>query len=226
MAKKKKVEEEFTFVPPDFDEKEFIEKDLTDSKVVIFVTVFGIIIGAVAAAVTIYVSSILAFLIILVMSYALFKFILKALKVDTSTYQRKDYLFKGGTYLITAIALWILLLNPPFAYTTPPSIHGPDAVKMFQLTNGVWKEVALNTTPSISAGEVNITAHVLSVGSVTVSIYITRNSTQSSAPMTATGNSTFSYKTSLSAGTYSFYVVGKSSGGQQGRSATFNFYVS
>ena len=88
MAKKKKVEPTYDFVPPPFDEKEYIKKDLVDSKVVIIATVFGIVIGALAAAATVYVSSVLGFLIIVVMTYGMFKLLFKALKIDTSAYLR------------------------------------------------------------------------------------------------------------------------------------------
>lgn len=225
VAKKKKVEDEFNFVPPDFNEKEFIEKDLADSRIVIITTVFGIVIGAFAALATIYVSGILGFLIIVAMGYALFRFLFRALKVDISTYQRKDYLYKGGTYLITAIALWILLLNPPFAFATPPTIQ-PDGVKMYEHAGGTWVPIPLNNTPpAISAGEVNITAHVLSIGSATAAIYITHNSSVSSASMVKTSTYNFQYITNVTAGSYSFYILAKSSSGSTATSITYDFSV-
>lgn len=225
MAKKKKVEPTYDFVPPPFDEKEFIKKDLVDSKVVIIATVFGIIIGALAAAATIYISGILGFLIIVLMTYGMFKLLFRALDIDISGYQRRDYIYKGGTYLITAIALWVLLLNPPFAYTTPPTVH-PQDVKVYQNAGTLWTPVNLSSTNPISPGEVNFTAQVLSIGSVTATIYITHNTSSSSAPMVHVSGSQFQYKTSVSAGTYSFYILAKSSSGQQSKSATFAFSVS
>ncbi len=225
MAKKKKVEEEPEFVPPEFDEKEFIRKDLADSKIVIITTIFGIIVGAAAAAATIYVSSILGFLIIVAMTYGLFKLLFRALKVDISAYQRKDYLYKGGTYFITAVALWILLLNPPFAFATPPSVSGPDAVQMYQLTGGTWQRVPLNTTPTISAGQVNITAHVLSIGSTQATIYIIHNSASFSAQMSPVSEYNFQYHANVTSGSYSFYIIARSGSGQQAESSTFDFSV-
>lgn len=224
MAKKKKVEPTYDFVPPTFDEKEFIKKDLVDSKVVILATVFGIIIGAVAAAATVYVSAILGFLIIVLMTYGMFKLLFKALNIDTSSYQRKDYIFKGGTYLITAIALWILLLNPPFAYATPPTIHSQD-VNVFQHTAGTWVPINLSSTPTISAGEVNFTARVLSVGGASATIYITHDTTSFNGPMVPVSGSQFQYITNVSTGSYSFYILAKTTSGQQSKSATFDFTV-
>ncbi len=225
MAKKKKVEDEIDFVPPEFNEKEFIEKDLADSKVVIITTIFGILIGAAAAAATIYVSSILGFVIIVAMTYGLFKLLFRALKIDISKYQRKDYLYKGGTYFVTAMALWILLLNPPFASATPPAISGPNAVQMYQLAGGTWVRVPLNTTPNISPGEVNITAHVLSIGSATATVQITHNSTSYSAAMALVSDGNFQYRTNFTAGSYSFYIIAKSGSGAQTTSQVFDFLV-
>ena len=50
MAKKrriieKEVEEEYEFIPPEFDEKEFILKDIYGTKVLMAVALLSIIIG-------------------------------------------------------------------------------------------------------------------------------------------------------------------------------------
>lgn len=225
MAKKKRVEEQFDFVPPEFNEKEFIENDLADSKVVIITTVFGIAVGAAAAAATIYVSGIVGFLIIVLMAYGLFRLLFRLLKVDLSKYKRKDYIYKGGTYFITALAIWILLLNPPFAFTTPPSFKGPDAVAMYQHSGSTWQRVQLNTTPTISAGEVNITAHILSIGDVSATLFVTHGSATFSTAMNPVSGSDFSYITNVTSGSYSFYILAKSGGSQQTRSSTYDFSV-
>lgn len=227
MAKKKKAEEEFVFVPPEFNEKEFIEKDLQDSKIVIITTIFGIAIGALAAVATIYVSGILGFFIIIAMGYVLFRVLFRLLKVDISGYKRKDYFYKGGTYLITAIALWILLLNPPFAFTTPPSFHGPAAVQMYEHSGGTWIPTSLNetTAATISPGEVNITAHVLSIGRASLTIYITQGTSQSHSSMTLASGNTFDFITNVTAGSYTFYIVAKSPSGSRSTSATYSFTV-
>lgn len=224
MAKKKKVEPTYDFVPPPFDEKEYIKKDLVDSKVVIIATVFGIIIGALAAAATIYISAILGFLIIVLMAYGMFKLLFKALDIDMSGYQRKDYIYKGGTYLVTALALWVLLLNPPFAYTTPPTINSQD-VQVYQHTSGTWVSINISSTPTISAGEVNFTARVLSIGGVTATIYITHGTSTTNDAMVSGTGSQFQYITNVTSGSYSFYILAKSTSGQQSKSATFDFTV-
>ncbi len=228
MAKKKKVEDEYSFVPPQFDERAFIEKDLADSKIVIITTVFGILVGAAAAAATIYVSSILGFLIIIAMVYGLFKLLFRALKVNLSSYKRKDYIYKGGTYLVTAVAIWILLLNPPFAFATPPSFHGTDAITMHRQSGSTWVSVPLNITsaPTIAAGQVNITAHVLSIGSAKATLYITFNSSTTSVyTMSYVSNFNYQYIMTVSAGYYQFYVVAKSGSGTQAKSGVYGFTV-
>ena len=58
MAKKKKAEEEEdVFVPPEFNEREYIEKDLRDSKILIMTTIWGLVAGLSAAAATIFVNN-------------------------------------------------------------------------------------------------------------------------------------------------------------------------
>ena len=56
MAKKRKKDkqeaEEYEFTPPEFNEKEFLKKELTDLKVGLITVVFAIALGVAAAAIT------------------------------------------------------------------------------------------------------------------------------------------------------------------------------
>ncbi|MEM3851843.1 MAG: hypothetical protein QXP70_02465 [Methanomassiliicoccales archaeon] len=229
MAKKKKVEEEFVFVPPSFNEEEYIKKDLADSKVVILTTIIGILVGALAATLTLYVSPIVGFLAIIVMTYVLFRFIYRALHVNTTQFKRTDYIYKGGTYLVTAIALWILLLNPPFANATPPAISKIISVTELSPSGGGWIPISINTTqsPIISPGSLNITANVSYVGSVTVWLVFILNSTQTHVYQMNHVNSYF-FRTvvEVNTGTYSFYIKAKSGSSPLAQSPRYSLTVS
>ncbi len=54
----------------------------------------------------------------------LLKWILPILKVDTSEWKRNAWMGHGSTFFFTWLAIWILLLNPPFADLSPPLIFG------------------------------------------------------------------------------------------------------
>ena len=45
-------------------------------------------------------------------------------KVDTSKFERRDWIGHGGTFFFSWLAFWILFLNVPFVDVTPPVIEG------------------------------------------------------------------------------------------------------
>lgn len=122
MAKKRrvreeKVEEEYEFIPPEFDEKEFILKDFYATKITLVVTVFAIILGILCSCVQrlftgdpgLYLGLALYFL-------ALFgiKPLLRLLKFDPERLEGKTMVGNYLMYLLLGLGVWILFVNPPF----------------------------------------------------------------------------------------------------------------
>lgn len=228
MAKKKKVEEEYEFVPPPFSEKEFIIKDLSDSKIVIYTTLIGIVVGAIAAAATLYVSAILGLLIIILMVFVLFRLIYRAMRVNFSNFKRSDYVYKGGTYLITALAIWILLLNPPFAVATPPSIRGVPSLSELSSGNH-WVNYTLSQSvpPVISPGTVNITARIYYIQDASVFLNLIKNgNTIMGLKMRQTSTYEFSAIFNVTAGSYTFYISARTGSSPVVNSQRYAFTVS
>ncbi len=120
MAQKKRkepeVKEEYSFTPPDFNEKEFLEKDITVTKTVL-ATVFGVV-----AYFTTDVAYVIGLLIIVIGAVAL-KWIFQFLPVDLSAVENKTWIGNGAMFFFLALGIWILLLNPPFGDTVDPQIH-------------------------------------------------------------------------------------------------------
>lgn len=225
MAKKRKEEDEYEFVAPPFSEKQYIEKDLRDSKIVIFTTIYGIIAGALASLLSVYVNPALGFFFILLFLILLFRFFYRLLKVDFSTFKSSDYVFKGGTYLITAIAIWILLFNPPFAYITPPVFHGQVPVTLQEKSSSGWISYNLSATPVISPGFINITAWILAVGPITVNLYLSHNASVSIYHMARSSPNHYTYQGQVSSGSYSFRITATTASGIRTRSAEYGFTV-
>ncbi|MBX8631354.1 MAG: hypothetical protein KIY12_05865 [Thermoplasmata archaeon] len=225
MAKKKKVEEEeFVFKPPEFDEREYIEKDLRDSKILIVTTIFGLIAGILAAAATILLNSaLLGFVFIILFLIAVFRLIYPLLKVDVSKFRRTDFIYRGGTIIVTALAIWILLVNPPFYVMSPPSLH--DFAIAEKTTSG-WQSYSLSNSTVIPAGTLNISAVVLHQGEVTVWIYLTNATGTGRYEMNYAGDSVYSFIHYFAAGAYSFVIVAELSNGVSAKSQSFPFTVS
>ena len=127
MAKKRKIvkeskEPEYEFGPPDFDEREFILKDIYGTKITIVVSVIAVIMGFICSLVDKawewYGGIILMFAVMFGLS-----FILKLVRLDpvmlssgsSSTGGTKGMLGNYFVYIFLCLAVWTLMINAPFA---------------------------------------------------------------------------------------------------------------
>lgn len=118
MAKKKRrvekvTEEEYEFTPPEFDEKEFILKDIYGSKVLFTVTILAIVIGILASCIEKVWSWYGGLLLIIVVIVGMKSF-LKILKFDVSLLEQKSMLGNYVLFFLLSLGMWILFINPPF----------------------------------------------------------------------------------------------------------------
>ena len=122
MAKKRRIiekkaqEEEYEFVPPEFDEEEFIRKDLYGTKVLLVVVVFAAVIGVLCSCVQkSFADAGLALgLLLLFFGVAAIKPFLKLVRFDPDLLERKTMVGNYILYLLLGLGVWILLVNPPF----------------------------------------------------------------------------------------------------------------
>ena len=121
MAKKRRIiekkaqEEEYEFVPPEFDEEEFIRKDLYGTKVllvVVFAAVIGVLCSCVQKAFTD--AGLFLGLLLLFFGVAAIKPFLKLVRFDPDLLERKTMVGNYILYLLLGLGIWILLVNPPF----------------------------------------------------------------------------------------------------------------
>jgi len=123
MAKKRRIiekkaqEEEYEFVPPEFDEEEFIRKDLYGTRVLLVVACFSVVIGILCSCVQ------KAFdgntgiglgLLLLFLGVAAIKPFLKLVRFDPDLLERKSMVGNAIMYLLLGLGVWILMINPPF----------------------------------------------------------------------------------------------------------------
>ncbi len=129
MAKKrrkdreKEAEEEYEFRPPEFKEEEFLRKEMSDTKTVIYTVLYAGVLAVVAWAMTLASRDLVgpAFLVIVAGVFSL-RWVYPALGVDTKAFQKKNWLGNIATFFFTCLAIWILLLNQPFADFSNPTI--------------------------------------------------------------------------------------------------------
>lgn len=127
MAKKRKIvteskEPEYEFVPPNFDEREFVLKDIYGTKITMVVVVIALIMGVVCALVDRswewYGGIILMFAVMFALGH-----ILKLIRLDPSMLSSgseatgsagKSMLGNYFVYLFLCLAVWTLSINAPF----------------------------------------------------------------------------------------------------------------
>jgi len=119
MAKKKrrvaaKPEEEYEFVAPDFDEREFILKDMYATKVFIVVTLLAVVMGIIGSVfynmdpggLWYLVGIALMFLMIIGM-----KEFLKLIRFDPDLLDSKTMIGNYILFIFLTLGVWILIIN-------------------------------------------------------------------------------------------------------------------
>ncbi|MBU0624501.1 MAG: DUF5379 domain-containing protein [Candidatus Thermoplasmatota archaeon] len=128
MAKKRKKgkpePEDYEFRPPDFDEKEFLQKELRDTRAALLTIVYAICFGLVAGLISMMGANLapVAFLVGIAGIFTL-KYFYAIVKVDTSGLKKRNWAGSIGTYFFTFLAIWVLTLNVPFSDHAPPSVN-------------------------------------------------------------------------------------------------------
>ncbi|MBN1677015.1 MAG: hypothetical protein JW880_00605 [Candidatus Thermoplasmatota archaeon] len=189
MAKKRKKtkaeKEEYEFRPPDFDEKEFLKKEMKDTKTLIWTVLYAVLFGIIAGLLMLASEDLLgvAFMVGIAGIVSL-KYFYPLIKVDITSFQKKNWLGNIATFFFTFLAIWVLLLNVPISDHAKPAVEnviiwvsdGTTARGMEYKhipTQGIYGWVPLNSSDtletmiSVSAGAtINITAKVTDNGNL------------------------------------------------------------
>lgn len=175
MAKKRRKEKEKeVFRRPEFDEVEFMKKEITNTKIAIITIVFAIPIGVVSYLITLVNLPVFAFLVG-VASIFLLRYVYGLSHIDTTKFEKKDWLGNGAMFFFTWLAVWVLILNMPFTDLTNPTIKdirvdGCDRIP------GTSKDYTCPLGTN-SSKDVRITARVTdNSGIQSVRIYVTSSS--------------------------------------------------
>lgn len=138
--KKEKAEEAFEFKMPEFDEEEYIKKEVRDAKA-LFVTFGYAVVIALASFglsfVDIALAALLGFVAIIFLRH-----IYPLVGVDTTSLEKKQWAGNIIMYLFAWLAIWILLSNPPFSDFADPTIK--DVEIYFKEDLGNWTRYDLN----------------------------------------------------------------------------------
>ncbi len=217
MAKKRKKDkaekDEYEFRPPEFDEKEFLRKELTDTKTLIWTVLYAVMFGVAAGVLMLASEELLGVAFMLgIAGIVSLKYFYPIIKVDVASFQKKNWLGNIATFFFTFLAIWVIVLNVPISDHARPAVENVivwvsdgTTVKGMEYrhipTQGIYGWVPLNasdnleTMMSVSAGTtINITAKVTDNGDLrSVVIQVTSEGTITST-MLAEGGYQFGFQ--------------------------------
>ncbi len=153
MAKKRRKEKEeegYDFKMPEFDEEEYLRKEVRDTKTLLVTFVYAVFIGIVSFSLT-YVDVALALLVGFI-AIVFLRHIYPLLRIDTTLLEKKQWAGNIIMYRFAWLAVLILLSNPPFSDFAAPTIKNEE---IYFGTNGNW--TLLNKT---NVDELNFTVDV------------------------------------------------------------------
>ena len=137
---KKKEEEEYEFTPPEFNEREFLVKELKETRAAIVTVGIAVVFGVLAAVVTASTPGLTAIAFVIgIAGIFLLKYVYGMLRVDISGFTKKNWAGTVATYFFTFLAIWVLLINTPFADLSAPSI---DQATIWVSDGTTWKGIA------------------------------------------------------------------------------------
>jgi len=122
MAKKRRKEEkEEEFKLPEFDEEAYLRKEITATKLMLIVIFLAMIAAALSYFLTMAGVVVVAFFAGFSLIFLL-RYLPSIFGVDTKGFEKKDWLGQATTYFFTWLAIWVLIMNVPFADVTLPSL--------------------------------------------------------------------------------------------------------
>jgi len=126
MAKKKKGEKaEPSFVFPEFDRTEWLEKEVRDSKAGLIGVAWALLVGLMSWQLSLATGQARYGLLFgFAACFAIIKIL--PLIIDTSSFERKSWAGPILTALFAWLGVFILLSNPPFSDIAPPRVGGLD----------------------------------------------------------------------------------------------------
>ncbi|MFQ5907769.1 MAG: Ig-like domain-containing protein [Thermoplasmata archaeon] len=120
--KKRKKKEPFEFKAPEFDEVEFMKREVEGAKAAMITIVYAFAVALASWALTLAGVASLGGLLGLAAVYGL-RYVYPLAGVDLSRFDWKLWAGNGAIHLFAWFAFWVLLLNPPFLDVSPPVIH-------------------------------------------------------------------------------------------------------
>lgn len=197
MAKKRKKqkeeEESYEFKMPEFDEEEYLRKELRETKTLFTTFVYGALIGIVSFGLTgvdVAIAALVGFIGVIFLRH-----IYPLVGINTALLEKKQWATNIIFYLFTWLLIWIILTNPPFSDIQGPNIKN-DGIYFEE--DGVWIRLTDDTKSNLTL-PTNVSFNLTIVDNVevderSVHIIIKRENVEIvNAPMENLGDDKYRY---------------------------------
>jgi hypothetical protein len=224
--KRRKEEKKEVFKKPEFDEIEFMEKEISNTKVAMLTILFSFPIAVVSFFITLGGLPAAGFLVG-VGSIFLLKYVYQFFNVDVERFETKDKLGNAAMFFFTWLAVWVLILNMPFSDLTSPTIS---KVKLQGCPTETIISLKSNTQHTC---EITVSSHSFTIeakvtdNSEVRSVTLVMSSPNSTAvPMTKDRSDYYVHSILLSEGqNLIFYIEAEDRNGHTTTSPTYTFSV-
>lgn len=122
MARKRRVQGSEDLKLPDFDEKSYLQLEMRGSVFMLICIGLALLMAVLAAFLTWGMHDGRIAFVLGILGFFLVTMIMNLLKVDTTGFDKMRWLTGFGSYLLTFLVIWILLINPPLVDLVPPQI--------------------------------------------------------------------------------------------------------
>ncbi len=153
MAKKRKKqkeeEESYEFKFPEFDEEEYLRKEVRETKALFTTFFYAALIGIVSSLLRPIDVALAA--LVGIIGIILLRHIYPLLGINTSLFEKKQWGTNIIFYIFTWLLIWIILANPPFADIQAPNIKN-DGIYFID-DDGNWTKLTGDIEIKISFGD-------------------------------------------------------------------------
>ncbi len=144
---------------PEFDEKKFKETERRKAKASMASFLFGILIAIISVVLWIHMDKSIRWPLVFLFAMASIGFlakILQFLKIDISSFSKKEWLSSISFYFFTWLAFFILFINPPFYDASPPKIEVVVLPAVQQINENASIFARITDNVGISKAEINL----------------------------------------------------------------------
>jgi|GEM_PF-6993781 len=122
MARKRRTQQSEDLKLPDFDEKSYLQLEMRGSVFMLLCVGLALLMAVLAAFLTWGMKDGRIAFVLGILGFFLVRMLMNVLKVDTTGFDKMRWASGFGSYMLTFIVIWTLLINPPLVDLVPPKI--------------------------------------------------------------------------------------------------------